>query len=207
MPIRSANQPRGTHPLQSARWPLSPWPVITCQDCFHRRRVSQRGSGRVWWAPCSAFIIINPILWQRYNSAHAKSTCAHADICFLLVIKGRTAQQQISVYISSWRKKKFGFSQKINLQAPCVCMRVCACTCESFLLFPIFRKSDGASHCSGPQRMSSYCGFGAPEQLDEFMVSAKKRRGLSSCQSPFPPRSKRRPLWAAKGGRGPQPCI
>lgn len=73
-------------------------------------------------------------------------------------------------------------------------------TCQPFPNFPIFRKSAGASHCSGPQRMSSYCGFGAPEQLDEFMVSAKKRRSLSFCQSWFPPRSTQRPLWAAKEG-------
>lgn len=92
-----------------------------------------------------------------------------------------------------------------------MCLSVCACvcvhTCEPFLLFPIFRKSAGASHSSGPQRMTSYCGFGAPEQLDEFMVSAKKRRSLSFCQSWFPPRFKCWPPRAAKGGRGPQACI
>ncbi len=88
----------------------------------------------------------------------------------------------------------------------CVCICVCKCehTCKPFLLFPIFRKSAGASHCSGPQRMSSYCGFGAPEQLDEFMVSAKKRRSLSFCQSWFPPRFKCRPL-GCQGWTSPQP--
>lgn len=89
----------------------------------------------------------------------------------------------------------------------CVCVSVCAHTREPFLLSPIFRKSAEASHCFGPQRMSSYCGFGAPEQLGEFMVSAKKRRSLSFCQSWFPSRSKCRPLWAAKGGHGSQPCL
>lgn len=37
-----------------------------------------------------------------------------------------------------------------------------------------------------PQWMRSYCGFGAPEQLGEFMVSTRKRRALSSCQGWFP---------------------
>lgn len=84
---------------------------------------------------------------------------------------------------------------------------MCTHTCEPFLLCPNFRKAAVASRCFGPQRMSSYCGFGAPEQLGEFMVSAKKRRSLSFCQSWFPSRFKWRPLWAAKGGHGPQPRI
>lgn len=134
-----------------------------------------------------------PLLWA-IKSVNWKSCTELADgkcgcIC---------AHQEV-------QEEKVWFCQTINLQAHCVC--ACVHTCGPFLLFPIFRKSDGASHCSGPQWMSSYCGSGALEQLDEFMVSAKKRRSLSFCQSWFPPRSKCRPLWAAKGGRGPQPCI
>lgn len=93
-----------------------------------------------------------------------------------------------------------------------ICVSVCACVhthnpCELFRHFPVFRKSAGASHCFGPQRMSSYCGFGAPLQLGEFMVSAKKRRGLSFCQSRFPLRLKGRPLGAAKGGHSSKPSV
>ena len=39
----------------------------------------------------------------------------------------------------------------------------------------------------------------SPEQLDEFMVSAKKRRSLSFCQSWFPPRFK---CWPPRGCQG-----
>lgn len=80
--------------------------------------------------------------------------------------------------------------REVNLKAhECVWVHT-PNTCELFLRFPIFRKSAGASHCFGPQRMSSYCGFGAPKQLGEFMVSAKKQRSLSFCQSWFPLRFK-----------------
>lgn len=73
-----------------------------------------------------------------------------------------------------------------------------------FQHFRYFRKSAWGSHHLGPQRMTSYCGFGAPQQLDEFMVSTKERRSLSFCQTWFPLRSK---CWPLQGCQGPQRYI
>ena len=113
-------------------------------------------------------------------------TCSFAS-CYETSAKGKDTEKNepiasvgVSVFISSWIKYKF-VKDKLNKLN----------TWETFLHLPIYRKPPGASHCSGPQRTGSYCGFGAPEQLDEFMVSAKKRRSLSFCQNWFPQRSKR----------------
>lgn len=185
---------------QSSCWPCSPWPVITCQDCFQWKRPAK---WEVWpecGSPPATF------LWLTWSYDRDTMACLPASLrqthvhsprhmVFRYICSGavkaptpaRSNAYQCALVVA-W------IHREVNLKAH-ECVWVCVWvhtpnTCELFLRFPIFRKSAGASHCFGPQRMSSYCGFGAPKQLGEFMVSAKKQRSLSFCQSWFPLRFK-----------------
>lgn len=105
--------------------------------------------------------------------------------------------------LSAWLRDK---NKKINLiQRLMEKHKECVCVCVH-----IDQRSGSLQEPPAdlrPQWMRSYCGFEAPEQLGEFMVSTRKRRALSSCQGRFPSLSQGRPLWSAKDGHTPQPCI
>lgn len=196
--------------------------MITCQDCFQWSWETGEKAAKCDLPPALLLLLT----WSHDKDTMAlghEHTCTYRDTLALgywTSARGKSYRiNQSKMWVFLYKlvaagRKSLTLS-RLNLQAHSayvsMCLSVCACvcvhTCEPFLLFPIFRKSAGASHSSGPQRMTSYCGFGAPEQLDEFMVSAKKRRSLSFCQSWFPPRFKCWPPWAAKGGRGPEACI
>lgn len=84
--IQSANQLIGTHPLlangipvhQSACWPCSPWPVITCQDCFQWSRATSERLAKCD-VPPAAFLLLT---WSYDKDTTARvhtHTCTYTD--------------------------------------------------------------------------------------------------------------------------------
>lgn len=209
--LMGTHPPLGRQPSRSSCWPCSPWPVITCQDCFEWSRAAKWEAWPKCGLPPAAFLLLT---WSYDRDTMACPHPPHPPLNTRAF--GQTHALPLHLLRSRWsantgqiKRVSVSFGACVNsssgeLKSSRVCLCVLACTLTTHVSFSdTFQFSGslpGASHCFGPQRMSSYCGFGAPTQLGEFMVSAKKRRGLSFCQSWFPLRFKGRPLEAAKAG-------